>query len=41
MSTKKIHVWATAALMLMAAAPLGAQQLPEEPPPSVPDSLDA
>ncbi len=36
-----LYRFSVAASMLMAVMPLGAQELPEEPPPSVPDSLEA
>jgi hypothetical protein len=38
---KMVHVWSAAALLLASSAPAVAQELPEEPPPSVPDSLEA
>lgn len=40
MSRKETRALSAVALILAMAAPLSAQELPEEPPPSVPDSLE-
>ena len=41
MSAALRHGRLAAAALLLVAGPLGAQEIPEEPPPSVPDSLEA